>query len=151
MSDKKLYQDLLEMPYLRNGREISDGGLDCYGLVRELYRRLGVNMSDAPRAYKGKDIAAIALSGKQSWHPVLPTSTSDSLAVESCDPNSQHKLFALRPYNVIQLEIKGHHCHAGMVLPDRRFIHTWEGSGMVVIDRIDSPRWIGKVVGVYHP
>lgn len=39
------YDDLLGVPYKKDGREIKTG-LDCYGLAIECFRRVGKNLKD---------------------------------------------------------------------------------------------------------
>jgi cell wall-associated NlpC family hydrolase len=38
--------------------------------------------------------------------------------------------------------------HVGIVITDCRFIHTWEDSGGVVIERLDQ--WKNRIVGFYE-
>ena len=148
-TEMDLYKGLIAAPYKR-GTSGENGYYDCYGLVQALYLRLGIVIPDQPRPAKRKDLGNYADQERLNWIPVLSENKNDPLAVVSCDPRLSSQRFALRPYNLVQLQVDGFNCHIGMVLPDKRVIHTWEVSGCAVIERLDD-KWENKIVGVYRP
>lgn len=150
MDEKELYGDLIAAPYER-GANGSAGTYDCYSLLQTLYSRMGIILADQPRAKKRSDLEALILRDLVNWQPVRPRGVNDPLAVTSCDTRMVDRQFALRPYNAIQLNVGGFHCHVGMILPHHRVIHTWEQSGCVVIEPLDDYKWENNIVGVYYP
>lgn len=146
----ELYADLLAAPYQR-GSKGEHGRYDCYSLLQTLYARMGIVLADQPRATRRADLEALVLRDLVKWKAVRPVGVNDPLAITSCDTRLADRQFALRPYNAIQLNVGGFHCHVGMVLPNRRVIHTWEQSGCVVIEPLDDYRWENNIVGVYYP
>ncbi|PSU05435.1 hypothetical protein C9I92_21860 [Photobacterium ganghwense] len=141
------FGDLLTKPYLRGARG-ENGYYDCYGLLMELYRRMGVEAPNYKTPETPRQMASSAAVWKQSWEPVL--SKAGYPTIKSCDPTDSNT-YALVPYSTLLLRVAGEDCHTAMLLPKMQFIHTWQGSGMVVVDRLLSPVWRNKVVGVYQP
>lgn len=152
-NERNLYNDLLCIPYVRGGRNLRvDGGFDCYGLVAELYRRMGIVIPNIPKVWKGEDCESVAFANRPFWKPVLPIQgDTQDLIVASCDPNAEYPHYVLRPMTTVHLKVKGHACHIGLVLANNRFIHTWQGSNMVVVEKFSSPVWKNKIMGVYRP
>lgn len=141
------YSDLICAPYKRGAR--GEGGFyDCYGLLIELYRRMGVAIADYKTPRRPSEMSLAISTYKESWVKVPPSPSFGS--VKSCDPEDGGE-YGLVPYSAMVLRVAGEDCHTAMLLPNLQFIHTWQGSGMVVVDRLSSPAWKNKVVGVYQP
>lgn len=119
------YTDLLGKPYKHGGRGV--GGYDCYGLVIEIYKRLGleVPLLNSPEADLRHDFY-IGLSVQ-------------FIKLEKPEPNC-----------MVALQIKpGIVSHVGVVLPDCiRFIHILQ-SCSVVIEKLSNPRWHRRIAGYY--
>ncbi len=148
--DNEFYADLIAAPYKR-GAKGENGKYDCYRLLQELYKRLGIELEDQPRARKRQDMEKLIARDLPNWKPVLPVDGDSATVIESCNVMDEQRYYALRPYSAIQLAVRGHYCHVGMVLPDNQVIHTWENSGCVIIERLDDATWQNKIVGVYRP
>ncbi|MBB4315372.1 C40 family peptidase [Roseospira marina] len=114
--------DLIGKPFAYGGR--GPDSFDCYGLLMELYRRKGVMLPDYRSPTRLHDIAAALADGLWRWTPI-----------ES------------RPGAAVTFRIKGYGAHVGLVLRHDRFIHTWEGTGGVCIERLSH--WKQRVLGFY--
>ena len=49
------FNDLIGVPFKNRGRDIQDG-FDCYGLVKEVYRRYGHEIPEYDRQYNYDDM-----------------------------------------------------------------------------------------------
>ena len=130
------YADLIGVPFVNQGRN-PETGLDCYGLVKEVFRRCGKDIDEYwCDAYDKEYINRVlrkAVSGA-SWQEVDYKHGEDIEAPA---------LIALRfnsPPGVVN--------HTGVYLGHGLFIHTRERVGCCV-DRIDSPMWRRQIVGIY--
>lgn len=118
-----LYADLIGKPFVKDGR--GPDGYDCYGLVREMFRRTGRETPEysAKNAEGMANMARIAL-GLREW-----------------------KKTDQRPGVMVVFRL-AKTLHVGFVLPYGRMIHTWEHSGGVCVERFDD--WKTKVIGCYE-
>jgi cell wall-associated NlpC family hydrolase len=119
-------RDLIGIPFERAGR--GPDTYDCYGLVMELLRRDGVeNVPEYNRAPRHpRQVAGVIDEVRPDW--------------SQCEK---------RPGCVILFRIKGYGAHVGYLLADgRRFVHTWEESGGVMIEKLDT--WKNLVLGFYE-
>ena len=94
------------IPYVPRGR--TTAGLDCWGLVRLIYRDLGFEIPDI----EDYEMEA-ALKGK---------------AYEAWIRNSLYKPFDVALY----LNTEGVAFHSGIVTPDHRLIHASKQGGVVI-------------------
>lgn len=115
--------ELVGTPFAYGGR--GPDSFDCYGLVRELHRRQGILLPDYRSPTDQPRIAALMMNQLQLW--------------EECRPE---------PGSVALFKILGRATHCGLVLPADKFIHTWEGSGGVVVERLDD--WKQRTHGFYR-
>ncbi|GBG57771.1 murein DD-endopeptidase MepS/Murein LD-carboxypeptidase [Sporomusaceae bacterium FL31] len=124
--------DLIGVPFIDRGRD-AHIGLDCWGLVMEVFSRYGIELPDYRIACLdfGK-IDKTINEQRKIW-----------IRQEDSDPPI--------PSLVV---IKFNHpilCnHTGIYIGGRQFIHTRQPIG-VNIDRIDSPAWRRKIDGFYLP
>lgn len=119
--DFDMYEDLIGVPFKYGGRDKS--AFDCYGLVAYLLSKDGVNIPDF---LSPNDAAGIALK----FHQQMPLWTSCDLQVGA----------------VLVFRVPGN-LHVGYYLGNDKFIHAWEGSGGVVIERLSI--WKKRLLGVY--
>ena len=127
MGDIELYEDLLGKEY-----EFGTSGpdkYDCYGLVKELYKRLGINLPE-----------------------VFCTSESFNYLGEVIQNNIDTGLWenidSPEPYCVVKIQlIPPFVSHIGMVLSDcTTFIHILP-KRRVVVERLDSIQWKTRLRG----
>lgn len=119
------YIDLVGKPFKYGGRSLEDGGFDCYGVVVEMGRRTGQAF---PQRQFSESLAinhALMANQMDEW--------------ERCD--QQAGAIAL-------IRLKKITCHVGFLLNDFQFIHAWEGSNGVVVERIED--WIKRIEGFYR-
>lgn len=128
-SDVKIL-DLVGVPFKDGGRDIN--GLDCWGLVREIYKRFGYDF------------------------PVYEISCYDNINVTQEMERNREFWIKNYPPNipvpcVVAFKISSPMVnHVGVYLGDNYFIHTRELTG-TVIERIDSPIWRHRIEGYYTP
>ena len=120
------YVDLLEVPYKLNGRDKT--GLDCYGLVVEMFKRNGVTLPDY--FYADSDDATIT-----------------KLIVDNVE--FAEELKRPEPYCAVLFKQHKFGTHMGVVLSDkRRFIHCAVGKN-VSVEKLDGILWRDKIMGFY--
>lgn len=122
------YIDLIGVPFQYGGR--GPNTYDCWGLVMELYRRRGIKLPDYQSNSDTGVIAAKMAVGIQLFQP--------------CE---------YRPGAIlaIRIPVGGHSpvAHVGVLLDHGRFIHTWEKTAGVTIERIE-PTWKHRIAGAYR-
>ena len=119
------FVDLVGTPFRYGGRGPTH--FDCYGLVLEMFKRAGVeNVPDYGSAEDIGRIAAMMNSAELQWK----------------------KLDSPRPGALVFVRIGRFNAHVGFCLDGNRMIHTWERSGGVVIERLET--WRRQIVGYYE-
>ncbi len=119
--------DLIGAPYVNGGRDY-ETGLDCWGLVREYYRRLGIKLPKHLIDIKRVDaIMAEIDSNRHKWQELETPEVG-------C---------------VVLLRLIGNPLpsHCGIYVGYGEFIHAVSSS--VQIDRI--ARWGPRVIGYFKP
>lgn len=122
------FDDLIGVPFKKGGRT-ADEGLDCWGLVIEVFRRFGIIVPDyADELKNGTDLLTFATKQREYWETV-PRNCEDRplLTVIRNDP---------KLYN-----------HTGVVVPGNRMLHSIEKAGVV------SHNWrkeVPRLGGVYR-
>lgn len=126
--------ELIGVPFVDGGREVTSG-LDCWGLVLEIFRRHGIRLPDYKISADDCERIACAIEEEQEtgkWirheYPAVPVPA----------------IIVLR-YNKPTIWN-----HTGVYLGGGRFIHTREKVG-VVIERVESPMWRRRIEGFYTP
>ncbi|MFW6855394.1 NlpC/P60 family protein [Burkholderia gladioli] len=113
------------IPFRIGGRDRK--GLDCYGLVLDLVEMdTGVRPPDYPSSTDGVVVQMRMLEARESWKKV-PVPKRGTVVL-------------FRIGRLIR--------HVGYMLSETRFIHTWEGVGGVVTERLDD--WKHRVAGFYE-
>lgn len=126
--------DLIGTPFINHGRDTVKG-LDCYGLVMEVFRRFGkpipeynADWDDANKISEIIHEQAHSHTWKACHPPSLPVPCVVALRYGT-------------PPGVIN--------HTGVYIGDGKFIHTRANIG-VCIERISSPAWQHLIEGYYE-
>jgi cell wall-associated NlpC family hydrolase len=128
------FDDLIGIPFVDGGRDPRTG-LDCWGLVREVFRRAGTTLPDFTiGCHDTTEIGAAVESERmlgrwRHWH-----------AHDAPAPS----VVAIRFNSPLLVN------HTGVYLGRKRFLHTRELTG-VAVERIDSPSWRDRIEGFYTP
>lgn len=124
-------EELIGAPFVDGGRN-HKVGLDCYGLVMEVFRRCGIELEDY--TISCSDASAINANiekQKSKWRKVD-------------FPPPVPSLIVMRFNQVVFCN------HTGVYIGNDRFIHTAEKMG-VHIDSIQQSYWKRKIEGFYVP
>jgi len=119
-------KDLVGIPYKPHGRDRD--GMDCYGVVIEVLRRMGVTVPDV--FYQ--DTA-------------METNKTIMRTLENVIPNT--KLDKPEEGAVVEILVFGQPSHTGVCLGDGTFIHALKKIG-VVIEPLS--RYRNKIKGYYR-
>jgi cell wall-associated NlpC family hydrolase len=115
------------IPYAHKGRTMK--GLDCWGLVKLIYKDLG---------YVVKDIEDYEMEGHLKGHDYF----------QPKDDWTRNSIY--QQYDVaLFLNTQGVAYHAGVVTPDHRLIHASKQAG-VVIQNLNVVTRAIKLDGYYH-
>ena len=124
------FNDLIGVPFIDNGYGFNDGGFHCWGLVWEIYRRLGIELvKNNVSCYNIPEIDEAIKKEQVRWKKVSIPSRYCVILMRINSP---------KIYN-----------HLGVYIGNNRFIHCREGAG-VCIDRLDSPVWKNNIRGLYE-
>lgn len=131
MSDiREIASKFIGIPYVHRGRERK--GLDCYGLILEMFKEKGIKLFDINEEYdegwswKGRNY--FVENAYREWEPVESP----------------------LPWDVVTFRLKGEVVnHAGVVIGDGQFIHTVIKVG-TIISRLSDPTWSSKMAGYYR-
>ncbi len=122
------YDDLVGIPFIDGGRD-AKSGLDCWGLVKEAFRRQGCEVPDYHiSAIEAADIAGTMKRQEDDWI--------------SLDGPRVGCLVLLRLTPRLWAN------HVGIYVGDGRFLHAYLPTG-VCVDRLR--RWQSRIVGYYSP
>lgn len=113
--------DYIGIPFEYGGR--GPDKFDCYGLIKEILSFEGIQIPDYASPSEGAKIIALFQEGIALW--------------EEC---------GLQKGAVLVFRVPGN-LHVGYYLGGNRFIHTWEGSHGVVIERLSD--WKRRLQGAY--
>ncbi len=129
MLQAEIIHKYLGIPYQHHGRSLS--GLDCYGLILEIFKDQGVELWDIHNEYdqewswKGKDL--FIENYAREWERVTDFRFMDVV----CFKNGK---------NVVN--------HAGVYLRMGKFIHAVKAG--VVVSRLTDRQWQERYVGCYR-
>lgn len=116
------YSDLIDKDFAWGGR--GPDLYDCYGLVKEMYRRIGIDMPEYKSIRDPNLIQSAIIDGKRLFEQIQKP----------------------EPFCVVTFFIKPFiTSHIGFVLEDaKRFIHIMLHS-RVTVERLDSPMWKDRI------
>lgn len=123
------FADLIGVPFAYGGRD--KNSLDCYGLVRELLHRQGIDVPDYQSPDQLALIDSIVSAEKIRWRRT--------------DPG---------PGSVVLIQIPDRAlggfraCHMGYQISFHEFIHTWPSTGGVTIESLSD--WKRRIEGHYR-
>lgn len=112
------------------GAEFEYGGrgpdrYDCFGLLKEMYRRQGVIIPEQISTDdEGQNQARILLNASTQWQKTTQ-----------------------RPGVAVLFRLGRLICHVGFVLDDRYFLHAWEKTGGVTREKLSD--WTRRIAGFY--
>lgn len=124
-----MINDLIGKPFVDHGR--GPDGYDCWGLVREVYRRYGIDLPDY-------SISAAACERVQG-------------EIEEAKKSEQWVELE-KPEVPCVMVIKSHpvfHNHLGVYVGKGRFLHV-STTKSVVVERISSPAWRRLIRGYWQ-
>lgn len=126
-----IFKDLIGVPFVNGGRDYKTG-LDCWGVVLEYYKRIGITLPD----YKIDAYCTPVIT--ESMQAVLGNWKKLDYPQENCVAS-----FAIDPYYPLFTQ------HFGIYLGYNKFIHT-RGRVGVTIESFDSPLWKNKSTGFWE-
>jgi cell wall-associated NlpC family hydrolase len=118
------FDDLIGKGFRYGGRGPDE--FDCYGLVMECFKRLGVKLPDYLSPEDGASISALITCELRLWKPTT-----------------------LRPGVLLNLRIP-ESSHVGFYIGHDRFIHAWAHAGGVCMERYSHWHERKRVLGIYE-
>lgn len=122
------FEKYVGIPYSEKGRDVT--GLDCYGLVRLIYKNeYKIDLPSFSAEYNADDnnrIQDLIAQYKEGWEPVETPSTGD----------------------VVIFRIMGVESHIGLVISPTQFIHVRENQDSA-IESLNAYKWSKRVVGFF--
>lgn len=135
MNKNLQYEDLIGVPFANHGRDPRTG-LDCYGVVMEIYKRCGIRLPEYDADWNDCRKISQFISGATAspvWQEIRP---------EDID-NNVPCVLAIRfgvPKGVIN--------HTAVYVGNGKFLHARDRTG-VCVERISSPAWRRIIEGFY--
>lgn len=120
------YDDLIGFPFGYGGRSLEQGFLDCYGLVLVMAERDGQKL---PERSVSED------------HTLIHALMAQQMNVWERAPGPAEG-------RVVLFRVKRYPCHVGYLINEFEFIHTWQESGGVVVERLSN--WEKRIEGFYE-
>jgi cell wall-associated NlpC family hydrolase len=129
---QSIYADLIGVPFLARAR--GPAAFDCFGLVLELQRRLGV---DIPNNESPEQSAAHAVFSALELHRWERIGQQPGAVV----------LFDM-PFRDADGRRRLAKTHCGVVINPLDFIHSWEQTGGCTTERLSE--WNHRIAGFYR-
>lgn len=123
--DSKLYKDLVGLPY--ESKAEGPHAYDCFGVIKEVYRRCGINLPDALCTDEWEDIDRVIGESRSKYRRI--------------DKPEVGCIVAFRTIGKLVT-------HVGLVIDHCRMLHSSEKTD-VCISRFDTKLWRQKVEGYY--
>ena len=133
-SDGLEFSDLIGIPFVDGGRD-PKSGLDCWGLVLEVFRRANKALPDYRIGCHDIDAIGTAVAGEQMLGRWRHWNAHDA---------PSPSVVAIRFNSPLIIN------HTGVYIGGRKFLHTREATG-VCVESIDSAAWRHRIEGFYTP
>lgn len=133
-------EKFLGLPFVRGGRDLEkDGGYDCYGLLIKIYEEHGISIPNfkSPHSYPEMQNLSDIKKEEECWKEIYKKNDENYISLEMPEKGDS-----------LLIEVRGHICHVGYCLNKDSFIHVWEKSNGVVVEKISV--WKRKIVGLYR-
>lgn len=121
------FDALIGVPFAYGGR--GPDTYDCYGLLRELYKRDGIDIPDYTSPTDAGRITALMGCQLHLWE-LAECCVGAAVLMRVLDRSGNTNM------------------HVGYVIDENRMIHTWESSGGVVIEPLEV--WKRRIKGFYR-
>ena len=122
-----MYEDLIGVPFMDGGRDTN--GMDCWGLVRECFKRQGIAVKDYGISAAEELKISEQMKKERPYWQKLDEPRDGCLVLIRTEP----KLWAN---------------HVGIYIGNGRFIHAYLMAGVCVST---IKRWKSHIVGYYYP
>jgi len=121
-----VYSDLIGAPFVYGGRDIK--GFDCFGLIMEMLKRNGVQAHDFGWSDESTQIQNMMIGAAET---------------------SMWQKGVMKKNSILLFRVGRFVRHVGFYLGNGKFIHCWERSNGVVIERFNED-WQNRLVGAYQ-
>lgn len=129
-------ENLVGVAYIESGRTPRTG-LDCWGVVVEACRRLGIVLPDP---FVGQTEYSVAKAQAKGHTLSVFTDMDKWQPIQFADQARGHVIAFRNPHGYVD--------HAGVLLDATRFLHALRDSGVIISRRSDEP-WCRCIAGVY--
>jgi len=129
------YEDLIGIPYQQDGRDPKNG-LDCWGVIVIVQRRLGIEIADVFKAEN-----QITVKVHQTGTEALDWIASLFGRWRRVDPPQERCVVVFR-------DVGGAAVHAGVLVDYPRFIHATRAVGVGISSLTREP-WASSFLGAY--
>jgi cell wall-associated NlpC family hydrolase len=129
MEEQEIIKRYLGIPYKHRGRTAE--GLDCYGLIKMVYRDIGIELMDINDEYT------------EDWSWKGRNHFIENYQKQWMKVPAPHRMDLVAFHNG-----KGIVNHAGIVLSGSSFIHTCNAG--TVLSKLDQPTWYKRIEGFYR-
>lgn len=124
------FNDMIGKPFINRGR--GPEGYDCWGVVREIYRRCGVEIPDYSLSADACRQIQKTVNDERSildnWYEIKEPQTPCLILIKA------HPAFTQ---------------HLGVYAGRGKFLHARKDTG-VVAEKLTSPLWSKKIAGFYQ-
>lgn len=132
------FKDLLSAKYELGAR--GPDKYDCYGLCKEMYKRIGKEIPEYESVSGFENIANKVKEERKNWKVVTEQDAARTIKNAFGDIH-------IKPHCLIVLRMGQFGCHIGFILNELQFIHCWDRADNVIIERIDY--WKHNILGAY--
>ena len=122
----------LDTPFLEHGRTFA--GCDCWGLVRLFYFcEYNILLPDLQGYKNTRDYPALA-----------------GLVENEQSSGEWFRVKQERPSDIVLFSIGGYLCHVGVVMSNKKMMHSFEANETACLERYNNMRWEKRIHGFYR-